>query len=190
MDSTSSWSSSSHWGTFWGQFQIELIGGIIGSFIFLFVVLFLFKPKIKIATFLTDMVNNAGQTIYVFKFVNRSFFSAHEIKIELHKMRRIPMGSGNVNYEYYPLTLLSNSISHIPARPPFWKKNLAYPHCITVRSTENLNDILADPYTGIMLRVSLKHGLTGLSKVFEQEYGNQEDIKTGKFKPGTKFEII
>ena len=83
--------------------------------------------------------------------------------------------------------MLNGDISHIPHRLLFWGKNDANPHCITVRSEENLNQILSEESNGICLRVSLKHGLTGLSKVFEQEYGNEQDIKDGKFKPGTKF---
>jgi hypothetical protein len=36
----------------------------------------------------------------------------------------------------------------------------------------------------------VKHGLTGLSSVFEQDYAHPEDIKQmKKFKPGSKFDV-
>lgn len=59
-----------------------------------------------------------------------------------------------------------------------------------VRTFEDLNEILNVEHNAIILRISLKHGLSGLSNVFEHEYGNVEDIKKGKFKPVTKFEIL
>jgi len=185
-----SWSHSQFWGTFWGQFTIELIGGIIGAFIFLFIVLIFMKPKVKIADFLCRINPNGGASFYMFKFVNISFFDAHEIKVELYKIRRIPMGGGDFNNEYKQLTLVNGNISQIPGRLFFWQSNKANPHCVTVRSTEDINTILSDDANGISLRVSLKHGLTGLSNVFEQEYGDVQSIKTAKFKPGTKFGTI
>ncbi len=100
------------------------------------------------------------------------------------------MGNGEFNNEYNQLCLLNSEISHIPARTMAWSKNNAHPHCITVRSTEDINTILSDELNGIMFRVSLKHGLTGLSNVFEQEYANIENIRRGKFRPGSKFETI
>jgi hypothetical protein len=189
MDTTS-WSYSPHWGTFWGQFTIELTGGILGSFTFLFVVLIFLKPKVKIADFLCKIIPSQGEPYYIFKLVNRSFFDAHDLTIELHSIRRIPMGNGYINNEYSKLTLLNGHISQVPARPFFWRNNKANPHCIIVHSTENLNKILSNELHGIMLRVSLKHGLTGLSNVFEQEYANETEIKSGKFKPGSKFGVV
>jgi hypothetical protein len=188
MDST--WSSSSHWGTFWGQLEIELIGGIISGLVFLFIILFFFKPTIRICKFLCKVQPNGQSHYYSFKFVNISFFSAHDIKVELHMVRKIPMGGGTFNNTYKQLTLVNSDISHIPSRTSFWNKQLHNPHCVIVRSVEDLNNILSDDLNAINLKVSLKHGLTGLAKVFEQEYANEEDIKVGKFKPGTKFGVI
>ncbi len=188
MDSTA-WQRSDYWSTFFGQFWIELIGGTIAALIFLFLVLYFFKPKIRICHFLCKTSVNQ-QTVYIFKFVNKSFFSAHDIKVELYKIRKIPMGKGEYNNQHEILNIINGNISHIPRRPFFWQKQLHHPHCIVVRSFDDLNTILAEDANGIILRVSLKHGLTGLSNVFEQEYGNESDIKNGKYKPGTKFGSI
>lgn len=116
-----SWHESSYWGTFWGQSIIEFVGGIIGSFIFLLLVLWLLKPKISIAPFLCNVVNNEG-AFYVFKMVNLSFFAAHEIKLELHTIHKIPMGGkGLINNRYNQLDLTNSQISHVPGRLTFWR---------------------------------------------------------------------
>jgi hypothetical protein len=180
-------SHTNHWESFSGQLQLHLLGGILSAFIFLFIVLFFFKPKIRIAKFLCKPKDSE---FYIFKLVNVSFFSAHDLHVELYKIRRIPMGGGQFNNEYEKLTLLNSQISHIPQRPMFWKKNKDHPHCITVRSKENLNEILKQDTNAISLKVSLKHGLTGLHGVFEREYATEPDIQAGRFKPGTKFGII
>lgn len=185
-----SWYQSPYWGTFWGQFWVELIGGTISAFTFLFLVLYLLKPKIRIAPFLCHVLNSECN-YYIFKFVNHSFFPAHEIKVELYKIRKIPMGGGKFNNEHERLTIKNGNISHVPQRPFWWwQKMLHHPHCVVVRSFDNLSNILQNDMNAILLRVSLKHGLTGLSSVIEQEYGNEGDIRNGKFKTGPKFDYI
>lgn len=189
MDSTATWTSSPYWGTFWGQFFIELTGGLLGALIFLFIVLFLFKPKIRIAPFLIRINSENENPYYIFKFVNSSFFSAHDLKVELFKIVRIPMGGGESNNAHYKLAISNGDISQLPPRLPFWRNNMAHPHCMVVRTFDDINSILSEELNGILLRVSLKHGLTGLSNVFEQEYANETDIKVGKFRPGKKFAL-
>lgn len=192
MDSTTvqlDWSTSPFWSSFWGNLSIELIGGLISALIFLFFVLIFFKPKIKIAPFLCKV--DSTPPYYLFKFVNKSLFAAHEISVELHLMKRVPMGQGNFNSEYKKLSIQNGQISHIPKSPLFWqKKNDSHPHCILVRSSDDIDAILNDPLQSIVIKVSLKHGLTGLSEIYEQEYGNTSDVKVSKFKPGTKFETL
>ncbi len=100
------------------------------------------------------------------------------------------MGNGNVNNQLEKLTLKNDYIAHVPRRPFKWQsKNQAHPHCLIVRSFEDINTILGDPMQGLLIKVHLKHGLTGLSKVTEQEYGDQAAIKNGKFRPGTKLAL-
>lgn len=99
------------------------------------------------------------------------------------------MGGGLYNNEYEKLTMVNPEIPKLPGRP-FRRRNQSNPDCIIFKSLEPISDILGDEFHAIALRVSLKHGLTGLSNVFEQEYANIEDIRTGRYKPGTKFETI
>jgi hypothetical protein len=171
----------------WSHFLFGLTYAIVASLVFLFIVLFLFKPKIKIAPYLCKVANVGAVPYYSFKFVNMSFFPAHDVKIELHKIRKIPMGEGKYNNEREKLELVNGQVSHVPGRALFWNRKDTDPHCLTVRSIENIGEILNDPYNGISLQVGLRHGLTGLSKVLDQEYGSGTTIANGRFKPGTKF---
>ena len=99
------------------------------------------------------------------------------------------MGGGAFNSKLDNLNLVLKEVSRIPRRPALWKKRIDNRHCLVIRCHEDLEDILSVPTNGLVIQVSLKHGLTGLSEVFEYEYGNSNDIKKGKFKPGTKIEI-
>ncbi|MBX7125699.1 MAG: hypothetical protein K1X47_08410 [Cyclobacteriaceae bacterium] len=84
-----SWPANSYWGTFWGQFTIEILGGLTGAFIFLFIVLWFVRPKIRIAGFLCK-IPNGGIDYYHFKFVNDSFFDAHDVKIDCMRFEKFP----------------------------------------------------------------------------------------------------
>lgn len=179
--------AQSFWNTFIGQLSIELLGGIIGGLIFLFIVLLAFRPKVSICDFICVSQPDGMQDTYFFKFVNKSFFAAHDINIELFSVKKIPMGGGSFNQKLDKLELLLSHVSHIRGRPALLTKKLDNRHCLVVRCHVNLNEILRIETNAILFKVSLKHGLTGLAEVFEQEYGNEEDIRKGKFKPGTKF---
>lgn len=180
------WYYSEFWGSFWGQMIIEIVGGTIGALIFLFIVLFFIRPRIKIADFFCEVTDVDGSLYYSFKFVNRSFFNAHHAQVELYKMRRIPMGNGCYNNICNKITLVNGIFNHVPGRP-LTGKTQDNQHCILVRSTENIKEVLTPDENSILLKISLNHGLTGLSGVFEQEYANLSDIRSGRFKPGTKF---
>ena len=190
MDSVSvSWSNNSFWGTFWGQFSIDILGGIIGAFFFLFIVLFFLRPKINIASFLCRILHN-GKNYYHFKFVNASIFDAHDVKIELYEIRKIPMGGGQYNNTYKKLELLNSEVACLPRKPMPWAKREDHPHCMIVRTLNDIDSIVSDENSAVLIRITLKHGLTGLSNVFEQDYANNNDIKPSKYKPGPKFDVI
>jgi hypothetical protein len=119
---------------------------------------------------------------------NSSFFPAHDVKIELHKIRKIPMGNGRYNNEREKLKLVNGQVSHLPGRTFFWNRKDTDPHCLTVRSMENIGEILSDQYNGISLQVSLKHGLTGLSKVLIRNMGAERPSQTEDLNLEQSFE--
>ncbi|MFN7489111.1 MAG: hypothetical protein ACK5OS_05990 [Chryseotalea sp.] len=174
--------------TFYGQLLVELLGGMIGSFIFLFIILLILRPKIDIASFICK-VQKEGKAYYTFKFVNKSFFHAHDLKIELYVTKKIPMGRGKYNKTYQKLMLLNSEVNYLHKKPIFNGSSDEYKHCMLVSTSDNLENILNNDDSAVLIRICLKHGLTGLSNVFEQDFANNSDIKHSKFKPGPKFDV-
>lgn len=164
---------------------------LISSLIFLFLVLIFFKPKLKISPFICkSILEFENDEVHVIKLVNKSWFSAYDIKVELHLLHKYPTPpSGMMNKRYTPLNLKLNNISHIPAYRPFILRKEA-DHAIRIRTGENLSALLEEPNNLIELKVSLRHGLTGLSKVYKQEYADVCEVRKGKFSYGTKFDVI
>jgi hypothetical protein len=168
---------------FWAPLAQDMLIEVLGSLLFLFLVLMVYKPWINISPFVCK--NNSdfpGEgMVYFIKFVNISFFTAHEIKVELSVIERYPTPpSGMMNKRMLPLALISSNHSHIAGYRPTWWRNAA-DHCIRFRTKENLDNIIRDPFKSVEVQVTLKHGLTGLLKVFTKEYSDIYQIKEGKF---------
>lgn len=169
------------------NFILGLATNLLASFIFLFVVLVLFKPKIKISPHL-----NKGKYLketddcFFIKIINISLFGAYEVHLELLEVDRYPVENGQMNCRFKPLQLVLNKISHIQGYRPSWIRKNA-PYSIVIRTKEKLDQILIDDHKSVILKVSLKHGLTNLVKVFTKEYISIEQIRNEKFKFGLKF---
>lgn len=168
------------------QFFYSILCSILASFIFLFLVLLLFKPKIKLSPFICKSTYNGNETFYFFKLVNVSVFSAYDVSIELLEVDRYLLPNGHMNDRFRQLTLVLNKVSNIPGYLPSWLRKNA-PYAITVRSSENLDLLLSDDYKSVMIKVTLRHGLTGLVKVYSKEFASLSQIKEGKFNYGLKF---
>jgi hypothetical protein len=50
--------------------------------------------------------------------------------------------------------------------------------------------LLPPPSNSVQIQISLRHGLTGLTKVFIQEYSDISQIRDGKFTYGSKFGVM
>ncbi len=179
-------------GVTWQLFFFNVGCSAIASLFFLFLVLLLFKPKLKICPFICKckLEFDGDQEYCLFKIVNSSLFSAYDIKAELSLLRKYPVPpSGMMNIRFTALSIVSNQISHIPPyRPSWWRKSAD--HAIRIRTVENLEQYLEDPYCSIELRISVRHGLTGLSKVIRYEYSHISQLKFGNFTYGTKFAVL
>jgi hypothetical protein len=169
----------------------SVLCSVIASFIFLFLVLIFFKPKIRISPFVCKGKYMEGdETEYYFiKLINISLFSAYDVVIELLEVDRYPTPNGQMNNRFRPLTLVLSHVSHIPAYRPSWLRKNA-PYAVRIRTTEELNKILTNDYKSVMVKISLRHGLTGLVKVHSKEYTDSTQIKNGKFDYGLKFGSI
>lgn len=174
------------------EFLLNISANLFSSLLFLFVVLFFLKPKIEIAPFICQYQSsyiNEG-IVCAIKFVNRSLFSAYDVHIEISQLQRISVPpSGSMNTRYTPIQLKMSHISHIHAfRPKWWRREAK--HAIIVRTGEDLNRILQDDHNSIQVQITLRHGLTGLSKVYKQEYNVTNQIIQGKYSYGTKFSLM
>ena len=170
------------------QIFYSILCSIVASFIFLFLVLLFFKPKVRISPFVCKgkFMEDDSIEYYFIKLVNVSLFSAYDISIELLEVDRYPTSNGQMNNRFRPLTLVLNHVSHIPGYRPSWIRKNA-PYAIRVRTTEDLANILANDHKSVMVKISLRHGLTGLVKVHSKEYTDCDQVKNGKFNYGLKF---
>ena len=165
----------------------NMLCSIAGSFIFLFLILLFFKPKVLVSPFICKgKFMNEEPLFYFIKIINISLFSAYDVKVELLKVDWSPAGKNQMNNRFTSLSLVSDKISHIPGYRPSWIRKNA-PYAIRIRTTENLSELLADDYKSVMVKISLRHGLTGLVKICSKEYVDISQVKPGKFKYGLKF---
>ena len=129
------------------------------------------------------------EEFFLFKFVNRSYFSAYDVSMELYLVQSYPSPpAGKLNNRFTNLELKLNEISHLPHRPIF--NNKSANHAIRFKTKEPLVEILKDPANAIEIRIRLKHGLSGLSKVYGYQYCDESEIKKGKFAHGKSFAIL
>jgi hypothetical protein len=118
-----------------------------------------------------------------------SFFSAYDIKVELVHTDKYTAENGQMHTRDTSLKLAVDKGSHIPGYRPSWLRKNA-PYAIRLRTTENLMEILRNDYKSVKIKVSLRHGLTGLSKVKTKEYTDTSQVKKGRFRYGLKFGVL
>ena len=93
-----------------------------------------------------------------------------------------------LNKRRLPLTLTQNNVQHLAPRRPQWLRKEAS-HCYRFRTIDDLKVIAKDKYASWQFQVTCRHGLTGLVKVFQQDFAELEQIKPGKFSYGPKFAL-
>jgi len=176
----------------WEIFWFNILCSIIASLIFLFIVLIWFKPKIRISPFICKAKSKFDDTqfSYFIKMVNVSIFSAYDLKFELNLLQRYSVPpTGSMNVRTTPLKVVQSHLSHInPYRPYWWRKEAS--HAFRFRSIEDLTSIITDEFKSVEIQITVKHGLTGLTKVYKQEYSDVSQIKIGNFTYGTKFAVM
>ncbi len=158
---------------------------------FLFVVLIFFKPLIEISPFICKPIPLEGEDqYYQIKIINKSWFNAYDVEVELHLLEKYstpPKGMMNVKYEM--LNMKYDHIFYLPAfRYKWMRKESSY--AMRLKVISNLDELLPPPGNSIQIQISLKHGLTGLTKVFMQEYSDISQIMYGKFTYVSKFGVI
>jgi hypothetical protein len=174
------------------SFLWNVLCGFIASLIFIFTLLIFFRPVIRISPFLCKNQSEFGGegTMYFVKVVNISLFTAYDIRVEMNVLERYPTPpSGMVNKRMLPLNLVFDSHSNLPGYRPRWMRKEA-DHCLRFRTKEDLDTIVKNNQKSVEVQLIARHGLTGLVKVYTQEYSDINQIKDGKFSYGTKFGTI
>lgn len=176
------------------EFLASLIVEIIGGFLFLIVLLFLLRPKVTISPQIakhTDNFDLSRRTCWVFKVVNKSYFSAFDVQVELMEQIIYAAHPSGNNVRVFPIELKLDKVTHVapfrPSRLGFYKDYSDY--AMRFRTYEDLDAILSNPTKSLQLKVTLKHGLTGLGKIVTKQYIGVA-IRSGQFVIGSKFDIL
>jgi len=162
---------------------LTIIVNIVSSLLFLFIILLLLRPKIKISYFICK---NEG---YQIKVINKSFFSAFDIKTELAINTKKIDSDGSTSNRYIPAQLVVKEIFKLPPYKPFGNKK-STPNAVRFRTMENLNEIIADSNKSILFMITARHGLTGITSVFSKEFFQLSEIVEGNFTNGNSFSYI
>jgi len=174
------------------HFGISILESLIASIIFIFLLLIYLRPRLKISTKIgseKDTIDNSNELYYLFKVVNMSWYSAYDIYVELNLLIPYNVKEG-INYRSISLPLKRDKLNFIaPFRPKWYKKDYGQ-HAMIFRTKEDLSKILEKNSNILRLQVTLKHGLSGLSKVYHKSYIGTSDIIKGHFEFGNSFKII
>lgn len=173
-------------------FLASLLSGLITSLLFLFIVLFVFRPRIHISPHMAkaiDVFDPAQRCAWAVKIVNRSYFSAFDMRVEFSQKFSFPGPNGLQNYRVIPLPLVKDQYPYVaPFRPQMLKKGYS-DYAIRFRTYQDIDHILSDQRNTIEVRIICRHALTGLGSVFIYEY-TQHGIKVGVFKSGSSFDVV
>ncbi|HWB25991.1 MAG TPA: hypothetical protein VG738_10955 [Chitinophagaceae bacterium] len=174
------------------EFLIALVAGLVASILFLYYVLIRWRPKIKISPFIAygPTPENHGVNQYSFKFINKSRHDGYDVQIRISVLVRIPVQMGKFNERRLPLRAKLDFLSHIPRYQRDKEHVNTAPHAIIFSCLDDLAPVLEADDKVVEIQIILKHGLTGLSKVFRHEYINSGDVVNGHFKYGNNLTVV
>ena len=171
---------------------ISVLCNLIASTIFIFLLLKLGRPKFSISKYICSRVIQDGTTRYNFKIVNNSIFHAFDAHIELRLMEpRLHVGNHS-NLYITSLPFKCANTKHIPRyRKKHEEKDPFALYAILIHTDQDLFALLNSPNSFLELKVTVRHGLTGLADTFVGTFSLQDCIKNGcKFDFGKKLDAI
>jgi hypothetical protein len=80
-------------------------------------------------------------------------------------------------------------IANIPKYKKLKNDDIFAPHAIVFTCLDDLELILQDENKCVEVQLFVKHGLTGLGKVFKYEYSTMEEVKDRPFNFGNNLTI-
>jgi hypothetical protein len=164
---------------------------LLASFLFLYYILTRMRPKIKISPHIAHYkdLNNQNKKIYYFKIVNKSWHAAYDLRFRVCELSRIPAENRKFHERREDLKLRREYLTHIPKHKKIGENDVAAPHALIITCLDDLHPILEDDNKCVELQVIMRHGLTGLAKVFSYEYSSYTCVKNGIFDFGDKLTI-
>lgn len=171
------------------SFFADILSGVLTSFVSLFVLLFFFRPRVRICCQISTHIKSYGGNAarwYCFKIINKSFFRAFDLRVEIIQKIPVTGPEGKTNHRTVPLSLIKEQYNYVaPFR--FGEKS---EYAMWFLTDDDITTMLNEnEHHLIELRVICKHALTGLGGVFVRTY-SKHDIKEGTFKSGDTFEIV
>ena len=172
---------------------IGIISSLIVSILFLWFILHKLRPVVQISNFICHSLEdyeingiNKVRNKYTFKLVNKSVYDTFDIILELLLLTPINHTGANSNLKSKTLSLRTSNMTHMSR---FRKKNSKSDpfkkFAILIHTNEELEDFLKVPESFIQLRITARHGLSGLAKTFEQHFPDPSVIiKWHKFQHG------
>ena len=180
-----------HIHTNWDDIAQSLACGLVSSFIFLFVTLFLLRPSIKISPYISKIQDEMGNTKYVFKILNRSLFSAFDVRCELVALERYAVEGENMNVKMTKVPLINRGIDHMPR---FRRRKGMKPYALHAMRFSTYNAgvdlVLNNTAKSLLFSLTARHGLSGLSKHFTQDFADISVLKAGRFKFGNSLDVV
>lgn len=163
------------WPSIWQCLIVSIISSFVSSLFFLFFLLRFLRPSFKISKFICY-----NEERFYFKLVNLSIYNAFDANIELFLMEPFHHTGGNSNVKISPIPLLTNNVTIVNRNR---KKINQYDQyalfALLVSTKEPIQEKIAKAGSYIELRLTVRHGLTGLADTFTQQYANGDVIKDG-----------
>ena len=173
---------------------LGFISSVFSAIILIYFVFWYWKPSIEISNHISKS-NENGIDLYKIKFINYSKYSANEVEVELWQKTeyKATSNSGGRNVKMEKLKLSTEnwlSIDKFISDKSISKIGLA-PHCITIKILAvDLQQILNHKnHISLSFKISVKHGLSNITKTFSKDYNDENCIKSGRFVFGNNLNI-
>ena len=171
------------------DYFLSISCNLLAAVVFLYFILYCLRPKIEISPYIIKVADydNPEINAFHFKMVNKSKHSAFDVRLELNLLKKNTVKKGKMDTRRTPIDLKRSFISHVPRGKSDKKTQQFAPHAVIFRCLQDIESTLND-MTCLELQITIRHGLSGLSKVFSEEF-TLGSIKKGKFAYGNSLEI-
>lgn len=163
----------------------SLIMCLISSLIFVYLLLTILSPKLKISSEISKQTFS-GTDYWIFKIINKSRFSAYNVKFRL--VQRIPyiVDGTKVNHRLVEIPLVKQEVFSIPG---YRKGESKGDYAALIATSRDLSQDIGVNHLEYQLSISMAHGLSNLTKVFKKSFKNSTCIHNNPFVFGNSLKI-